>query len=93
MVTDDGCGVPGSVVRSGLRNMEERAIALGGSFTLGAREEGGVRGWRGGYPSSLADSSPGLHLGGTAGLCVAAVPAPGGLDAAGTHLCMAHYMG
>ncbi|MFE2734567.1 GAF domain-containing protein [Streptomyces sp. NPDC059349] len=41
VVTDDGCGVPGSVVRSGLRNMEERAIALGGSFTLGAREEGG----------------------------------------------------
>ncbi|MFE4254212.1 GAF domain-containing protein [Streptomyces sp. NPDC056910] len=41
VVTDDGCGVPGGVVRSGLRNMEERAIALGGSFTLGAREEGG----------------------------------------------------
>ncbi|MGW6404093.1 GAF domain-containing protein [Streptomyces sp. NPDC055134] len=41
VVTDDGCGVPGGVARSGLRNMEERAIALGGSFTLGAREEGG----------------------------------------------------
>jgi signal transduction histidine kinase len=41
VVTDDGCGVPGAVARSGLTNMEERAIALGGSFTLGAREEGG----------------------------------------------------
>ncbi|MEK0097206.1 GAF domain-containing protein [Streptomyces sp. A475] len=48
VVTDDGCGVPGGVTRSGLRNMEERAIALGGSFTLGAREEGGgtMLAWR-----------------------------------------------
>ncbi|MFH8736120.1 MULTISPECIES: sensor histidine kinase [unclassified Streptomyces] len=41
VVTDDGCGVPSGVARSGLRNMEERAIALDGSFTLGEREEGG----------------------------------------------------
>ncbi|WP_329567749.1 sensor histidine kinase [Streptomyces sp. NBC_01361] len=41
VVTDDGCGVPSGVARSGLRNMEERAITLDGSFTLGEREEGG----------------------------------------------------
>ncbi|WP_406102490.1 GAF domain-containing protein [Streptomyces sp. NBC_01003] len=40
VVTDDGCGVPSGVARSGLRNMEERAIALDGSFTLDEREEG-----------------------------------------------------
>jgi two-component system, NarL family, sensor histidine kinase DevS len=40
-VTDDGCGVPKNVVRSGLRNLEERAAALGGTLTLGERREGG----------------------------------------------------
>ncbi|MFE3411172.1 GAF domain-containing protein [Streptomyces mirabilis] len=40
-VTDDGCGVSGDVRRSGLKNMEERAIALGGVLTLGERPEGG----------------------------------------------------
>ncbi|MFF4351232.1 GAF domain-containing protein [Streptomyces sp. NPDC001530] len=40
-VTDDGCGVPDGVARSGLRNLEERAHALGGSLTLGERREGG----------------------------------------------------
>ncbi|WP_393086358.1 GAF domain-containing protein [Streptomyces sp. LN704] len=40
-VADDGCGVPPGVVRSGLRNLEERAVALGGSLTLGERPEGG----------------------------------------------------
>ncbi|MCW8098962.1 sensor histidine kinase [Streptomyces tauricus] len=40
-VTDDGCGVPGRVGRSGLKNIEERATALGGTLTLGERPEGG----------------------------------------------------
>nr|WP_168514901.1 GAF domain-containing protein [Streptomyces sp. S1D4-11]QIZ00372.1 GAF domain-containing protein [Streptomyces sp. S1D4-11] len=40
-VTDDGCGVSGDVRRSGLKNMEERAVALGGVLTLGERPEGG----------------------------------------------------
>jgi signal transduction histidine kinase len=40
-VIDDGCGVPGDVRRSGLKNLEERAVALGGTLTLGERPEGG----------------------------------------------------
>jgi signal transduction histidine kinase len=40
-VTDDGCGVRGDVGRSGLRNIEERAVTLGGTLTLGERPEGG----------------------------------------------------
>ncbi|MFE6485651.1 GAF domain-containing protein [Streptomyces sp. NPDC057757] len=40
-VTDDGCGVPGDVGRSGLKNIEERALTLGGTLTLGERPEGG----------------------------------------------------
>ncbi|MFF1678534.1 GAF domain-containing protein [Streptomyces sp. NPDC058256] len=40
-VTDDGCGVPDDVGRSGLRNIEERAVTLGGTLTLGERPEGG----------------------------------------------------
>lgn len=40
-VTDDGCGMSGDVQRSGLKNMEERAVALGGALTLGERPEGG----------------------------------------------------
>ncbi|MEU4487655.1 GAF domain-containing protein [Streptomyces purpurascens] len=40
-VTDDGCGIPEDAVRSGLRNMEERAVALGGDLRLGERPEGG----------------------------------------------------
>ncbi|MEV5986630.1 GAF domain-containing protein [Streptomyces sp. NPDC052051] len=39
-VADDGCGVPENVSRSGLRNLQERAVGLGGTFTLGARREG-----------------------------------------------------
>ncbi|MEU6657678.1 GAF domain-containing protein [Streptomyces sp. NPDC046821] len=41
VVTDDGCGVPEGVSRSGLNNIEERAVDLGGTLTIGAREEGG----------------------------------------------------
>jgi len=40
-VTDDGCGVPAGVGRSGLKNLEERAVALSGTLTLGERPEGG----------------------------------------------------
>lgn len=40
-VTDDGCGVPDGVTRSGLKNIEERARTLGGGLTLGERPEGG----------------------------------------------------
>ncbi|MGW9024010.1 GAF domain-containing protein [Streptomyces sp. NPDC055722] len=40
-VADDGCGVPENAARSGLRNLEERAVALGGTLTVGERREGG----------------------------------------------------
>ncbi|MEU4614568.1 sensor histidine kinase [Streptomyces umbrinus] len=40
-VTDDGCGVPAGVARSGLKNLEDRARALGGTLTLGERSQGG----------------------------------------------------
>ncbi|MGW7045575.1 GAF domain-containing protein [Streptomyces avermitilis] len=40
-VTDDGCGVPGDVGRSGLKNIKERAVTLGGTLTLGERPQGG----------------------------------------------------
>ncbi|MGW6316502.1 GAF domain-containing protein [Streptomyces sp. NPDC055099] len=40
-VSDDGCGVSQSVARSGLKNLEERALALGGVLTLGERPGGG----------------------------------------------------
>ncbi|MFI5806726.1 GAF domain-containing protein [Streptomyces sp. NPDC051561] len=40
-VTDDGCGVPDDVARSGLRNIEERAVTLGGTLALGERPAGG----------------------------------------------------
>ncbi|MGW4936542.1 GAF domain-containing protein [Streptomyces sp. NPDC004166] len=42
-VADDGCGVPQGVARSGLRNLEERADALGGTLTVGDRPGGGTR--------------------------------------------------
>ncbi|MCX5001655.1 GAF domain-containing sensor histidine kinase [Streptomyces sp. NBC_00638] len=42
-VADDGCGVAADAPRSGLKNMEERAAALGGTLTLGEREGGGTR--------------------------------------------------
>ncbi|MFD1659239.1 GAF domain-containing protein [Streptomyces caeni] len=40
-VADDGCGVPEGVARSGLRNLQERAVALGGTFAVGECQEGG----------------------------------------------------
>ncbi|MEU4541712.1 GAF domain-containing sensor histidine kinase, partial [Streptosporangium sp. NPDC023825] len=42
-VTDDGVGLSGEGKRSGLRNMEERATALGGSFEAGSSPQGGTR--------------------------------------------------
>ncbi|MFF7160195.1 GAF domain-containing protein [Streptomyces sp. NPDC008086] len=41
VVTDDGRGIPEGAARSGLKNMEERAVALGGALQLGERPEGG----------------------------------------------------
>ncbi|WP_066360029.1 GAF domain-containing sensor histidine kinase [Herbidospora mongoliensis] len=38
IVQDDGVGVPPEGRRSGLRNLEERATLLGGSFTIGAAD-------------------------------------------------------
>ncbi|MFJ1791785.1 sensor histidine kinase [Kitasatospora griseola] len=41
-VQDDGVGIPAQGRRSGLRNLEERARSLGGSFTLTAPPSGGT---------------------------------------------------
>jgi hypothetical protein len=41
-VEDDGVGIPEGGRRSGLRNMRERAEALGGSFSTRARPAGGT---------------------------------------------------
>lgn len=41
LVTDDGRGMPEKVRRSGLNNMEERALSLSGALTIGERPEGG----------------------------------------------------
>lgn len=43
VVSDDGLGLGDSTRRSGLKNVEERATALGGSFELGPAEDGGTR--------------------------------------------------
>ncbi|MBO3747756.1 GAF domain-containing protein [Streptosporangiaceae bacterium NEAU-GS5] len=42
-VTDNGVGIGSETRRSGLRNLRERAEALGGSFELAAPDEGGTR--------------------------------------------------
>ncbi|MFI7538974.1 GAF domain-containing protein [Streptosporangium sp. NPDC049376] len=42
-VTDNGVGLPSGGRRSGLRNLEERAAQLGGSFTAESLPEGGTR--------------------------------------------------
>ncbi|MEU0815983.1 sensor histidine kinase [Streptomyces mirabilis] len=58
-VTDDGCGVPADVRRSGLKNMEDRASGLGGVLTLGERPGGGGTRlvWR--VPVSAPGAGPG----------------------------------
>ncbi|WP_084965124.1 GAF domain-containing protein [Thermoactinospora rubra] len=43
VVQDDGVGVPAGGRRSGLRNIEERALQLGGTFDIEAPEGGGSR--------------------------------------------------
>ncbi|MGC5015758.1 GAF domain-containing protein [Streptosporangium sp. DT93] len=45
-VTDDGVGLPDEGKRSGLRNMEERAAALGGSFEADSSQGGTRLTWR-----------------------------------------------
>jgi signal transduction histidine kinase len=42
-VTDNGTGIPAGPRRSGLRNLAERAMALGGEFQLTAVEPGAER--------------------------------------------------
>ncbi|MFE1409225.1 GAF domain-containing protein [Streptomyces sp. NPDC058746] len=42
-VSDNGTGVPPQGRRSGLRNLDERARSVGGTFTVEAPEEGGSR--------------------------------------------------
>ncbi|QTI49497.1 Oxygen sensor histidine kinase response regulator DosT [Streptomyces nojiriensis] len=42
-VSDDGKGLPAQGRRSGLRNLDERARSLGGSFTHEIPDEGGTR--------------------------------------------------
>ncbi|MFJ3977240.1 GAF domain-containing protein [Streptomyces sp. NPDC090021] len=42
-VSDNGTGIPAQGRRSGLRNLEERAQVVGGSFSVETPEEGGSR--------------------------------------------------
>ncbi|MFH7597895.1 GAF domain-containing sensor histidine kinase [Streptomyces racemochromogenes] len=42
-VSDNGVGIPAQGRRSGLRNLDERARAVGGTFTVGTPDEGGSR--------------------------------------------------
>lgn len=42
-VVDDGTGIPDDVARSGLRNLADRAHALGGQLDVGRRPAGGTR--------------------------------------------------
>ncbi|QQQ80195.1 GAF domain-containing protein [Saccharothrix sp. 6-C] len=42
-VVDDGVGMPPQVARSGLRNLEQRAVELGGTCTAAAEPTGGTR--------------------------------------------------
>ncbi|MFI9561231.1 sensor histidine kinase [Nonomuraea endophytica] len=43
VVTDNGVGLPADGRRSGLRNLDERATSLGGSFTVWSPFDGGTR--------------------------------------------------
>ncbi len=46
-VVDDGIGIDPAVARSGLRNLEERAVECGGGLTVVPRPDGGTRlSWR-----------------------------------------------
>ncbi|MEU7731171.1 hypothetical protein AB0B78_39120 [Streptomyces sp. NPDC040724] len=51
-VSDNGKGIPAHGRRSGLRNLDERAQCLGGSFTHETPDEGGTRlVWRAPLPT------------------------------------------
>jgi signal transduction histidine kinase len=41
-ISDDGAGLSGPGRRSGIVNMEERAVQRGGAFSLQARHSGGT---------------------------------------------------
>lgn len=46
-VVDDGVGIPDGVARSGLSNVEQRAVACNGTVTVAAKPGGGTRlSWR-----------------------------------------------
>ncbi len=46
-MADDGVGIPSGSTRSGLRNLSERAAALGGAMTVGpGAGQGTVLEWR-----------------------------------------------
>jgi len=50
---DDGSGIPDDVARSGLRNLVDRAEALGGHASVSRRPGGGTRlTWRVPLPES-----------------------------------------
>jgi signal transduction histidine kinase len=42
-VTDDGIGMPETVARSGLHNLQQRAAEAGGACTVACGPEGGTR--------------------------------------------------
>ncbi|MDX8052354.1 GAF domain-containing protein [Lentzea sp. BCCO 10_0798] len=42
-MVDNGLGMPSDVARSGLRNLEQRAVALNGALTVGEEPGGGTR--------------------------------------------------
>jgi signal transduction histidine kinase len=42
-VTDDGVGIPDTVARSGLHNLQQRAVEAGGQCTVGRAGTGGTR--------------------------------------------------
>lgn len=41
--SDNGVGMPATVARSGLHNLHQRAVAAGGTCTVGPVEGGGTR--------------------------------------------------
>lgn len=46
VVTDDGCGMPANVARSGLKNLAQRAMSHGGTFEVDGVMPGGKPGTR-----------------------------------------------
>lgn len=61
-VTDNGIGLPEAGRRSGLRNMKERALALGGEFEARRGEVSGtVLTWKVPVPDPAPEPHPGLY--------------------------------